>query len=274
MAGIDMAPFAASESGRMLFSVLQASYPRLALLSQIKGFDPLRDARETLLAATGEPNANQTLVLLRGTFDPGKLKANGADVRDHGGIAVLQGDETKGPWLAILNGTTAVLGAPENVQRLMERGAGGGSPPAELRGKAQRISDQFDFWAVSEAPAAKMAEQLPDGQLSGILRGDVMAAVLETNAGVKFGRQILLSMQALTATAKDAATLAEVLRFFVGVSQLTDRRNPKSAPTTSLLDRMNLTTEGNRMSVTLVLNDADLQRLIRRALDLGLVGGR
>lgn len=276
LGGIDIAALAGTAPGRLLFSALQSSYPRLALLSQIPGFDPLRDASEALFAATGEPNANHTLILLRGSFDADSMQSQGLRLESHQGAPVLSSSDKTKPWLALLAPNLAALGSPESIQRLLNAGGAGHGPEAALLEHARQLGQQFDFWMVSTASPANMAAGLPEGQLSGILKGDVMAAVTESALGVKLSPQIRLRAEAVTRTAKESAALAEVFRFFASVAQITQRRDPKTPPAKQpgLLDRVTVAVEGNRMSVSAVLTDSDLQSLLRHASDFGLVGGR
>lgn len=273
LAGIDMARLADSASGREFFSLLQASYPRLAVLNEWPGFEPVRDARQILLAAAGQANANHTVILVRGKFDPAAMGAQGLRMEFFENTPVLHAEGKDAHWLAILEDGVAALGSRESVGRLLVRRNSREITDAGLLASAEQLSARFDFWAVSIAPSADLADTVPKGQTSAILRGDVLSAVLESRLGIEAGSSSRLTAEAVTRSAKDAAALAEVLRFFAGVLQLSEKiRGPKTAPSAGLLDSLQVQTEGNLVRATLSLSDAQLQTLVRRARDLDLVG--
>jgi hypothetical protein len=272
LAGIDMARLGSSASGRALFSLLQASYPRLAALNEWPGFDPLRDARQILVAAAGQASANHTVILVRGSFDLAAMQAQGLRLEVFENAPVLRPAGKEAPWAAILEDDVAALGSQESLQRLLVRRNSAGKPDAGLLARARELSGRYDFWAVSIAPSADLAAAVPEGQWSGILRGDVLAAVQESRLGIEAGDSNRLIAEAVLRTAKDAAALAEVVRFFAGVLQLTEKiRGSKVPPAAGLLDGLQVQTEGNLMRATFVLSGAQLQTLVRRARDLDLL---
>ncbi|MCL6543921.1 MAG: hypothetical protein K6T61_01750 [Bryobacteraceae bacterium] len=272
LAGIDMARLAGSPSGRALFSLLQASYPRLSALNEWPGFDPLRDARQILLAAAGQANANHTVILMRGEFDRAAMEARGFRMEVFENAPLLRPQRKDAPCFAILEAGVAALGSQESLHRLLVRRNSADQPDAGLLARAQELSGRYDFWAVSIAPSADLAATVPEGQWRGILRGDVLAAVQESRLGIEAGDSNRLIAEAVLRTAKDAAALAEVVRFFAGVLQLTEKiRGSKAPPAAGLLENLQVQTEGNLMRATLVLSGAQLQTLVRRARDLDLL---
>lgn len=271
LAGIDMERLASSASGRALFSLLQASYPRLAALNEWPGFEPVRDARKILLAAAGRSNANHTVILVRGKFDLPAMEAQGLRTEVFENAPVLHPESKDAPWFAILEHDVAALGSPESVQRLLARRNSTEMPDAGLLARAEELSARFDFWAVSIAPSADLADTVPKGQMSSILRGDVLSAVLESRLGIETGSSSRLTAEAVTRSTKDAAALAEVVRFFAGVLQLSEKiRGLKTSPAPGLLDGLQVQAEGNLMRATLALSDVQLQTLVRRVRDLDL----
>jgi len=272
LAGIDMARLASSASGRALFSLLQAGYPRLAALNEWPGFDPLRNARQVLLAAAGQANANHTVILVRGKLDLAASEAQGPRLEVLENAPVLRPEGKQAPWVAILEDDVAALGSRESLQRLLVQRNSADKPEAGLLARAQELSGRYDFWAVSIAPSADLAATVPEGQWSGLLRGDVLAAVQESRLGIEAGDSNRLIAEAVLRTPKDAAALAEVVRFFAGVLQLTDKiRGSKAPPAAGLLDSLQVQTEGNLMRATLVVSSAQLEALVRRARDLDLL---
>jgi hypothetical protein len=123
----------------------------------------------------------------------------------------------------------------------------------------------YDFWAVSVAPASDLARPVPDAQLNGVMQGDVLRGIVETSGGIKFGPNFLIGGEAVTRSDKDATALADVVRFFVGMAQMSAQKDPKAAASLALLQRLNLKAEGNTVTLSLTVPEADLEKIIQYA---------
>lgn len=272
LAGINFASLTASSSGRTLISLAEAAYPPLKNLSGIPGLDPGRDVRQVLLAAEGQAGANHTLILIRGSLDPARMQAAGLRPETIDSVTVLRGADKNAPWIALLGDGVAAVGTPESVQRLLAGRGSGGQPEPSLLARAAGLSSQFEFWALSTAPTAELAGTMPEGQVSGILRGDVMKSVSESRLGVELGPSIRFRAEALTRSAKDAAALADVVRFFADVLQLSAKiRGAKEPdPMAALLARLQVQVDGNMVRAALAVDESQLGILVARAAEIGI----
>jgi hypothetical protein len=241
---------------------------QLQQLSKLTGFDLRRDLSEFLIASSGDAKTVTGLVFVRGAFDPERILASaaqmGAVVQSYGGVQVLAGKDKADGWCAFLDRSTAVLGDPLSVQGAINRRGAGPGPDPRLLAKARAVSGQYDFWAVSVIPVSNLAGAAPDSNVSGILQGDVMQNIVESSWGMKFGNDILLAGEAVTRSAKDAAALADVVRFMTGMIQMAAQKNPQAGASMTLLQRLDLKTEGNIARISITIPQAELQKLFQQ----------
>lgn len=273
--GINMAGFGASAAAKSLFGQAQAAQPQLQQMAKAAGVDPLRDVKEVLLASRGDQKSNQALVLMRGAFDPGRLTAMagqaGAAAQNYRGVTVLAGKRPDEGWLALLDSSTVAFGDPASVRGVIDRRGAGPGPDPKLRARIAQASSAYDFWFASTAPVADLASGADAGQLGGAaLQGELLKAVEEISGGVKFGADLVFGLEAATRSEKDAAALADVLRFFSGMAQASAQKDPKSAQSLAFLDKLQLSTQGNVALVRLTVPGAELNKMIQGAVSAAL----
>lgn len=268
LAGADVSRFTASLFGRSLLSQLQTSEPQFAALTKMVGFDPFRDLQEIVVASPGDAKDNRGLLLMRGIFDPSRIqdlaKQSSAMVESYKGVPVMHDKQKTDPWFAFVDSTTAALGDAQSVREMIDRGTAGSGPDPRLVSRANETAARYDFWIVSMVPATNLSGNVSNPQLNGIMQGDIVRNVVETAGGIKFGPDIVIGGQAVTRSDKDAAALADVFKFFIGIVQMSAQKNPAAASSMAFLQRMSLKTEGNVFSVSLTIPEAELQKLIRQ----------
>jgi hypothetical protein len=269
ISGANLSRFVTSPFGRFLRAQLQASEPDLRSFIQATGFDPLRDVNEVLMASAADPKEKRGVLLARGVFDPSRIaayaKQSGTVVQSYNGVQVMQGKQKTDPLIAFLDSSTVVVGDALSVQGVIDRGASGPGPGPELVARVHQASGLYDFWVVSAIPASDFAGSMPTPQMGTIMQGDVMRGIVGTSGGIKFGPSILIAGEAVTRSEKDATALADVVRFFVGMAQMSAQKNPQAAAAMTFFQRLDLKTEGNVMRVTLTIPEADLEKLIQQA---------
>jgi hypothetical protein len=254
---------------RFLMSQAQSSYQQqLQQLSKLTGFDLQRDVSEFLIASDGDAKAPTGLVFVRGAFDPERILASAAQLgmvmQSYNGVQVLTGKDKTDGWCAFLDHSTAALGDPLSVQGAINRRGAGPGPDSKLLAKVQQISGQYDFWAVSVIPVSNLTSNAPDSNVTGILQGDVIQNIVESSWGIKFGNDVLLAAEAVTRSPKDAAALADVVRFLTGMVQMATQKTPQAGASMTLLQRLDLKTEGNIARISITIPQAELQRLIQQ----------
>jgi len=268
-AGANLSQFMASPLGRFVLSQAQASDPQLQQFIQATGFDPLHDLQEVLFASSGVQKENRGAVLVKGIFDPGRLAAfaqkSGAAIQTYHGVQVMAGKQKTDGWFAFLDNMTAVAGDPQSVQAVIDRRGSASKLDPRLRARIDAASGMYDFWAVSIVPPSDLAGNVPQGQLEGVMQGDVLKGVLETSGGIKFGPDIVIAGEALTRSDKDATALTDVVRFFIGLAQMSVQKDPKAATSMAFLQKLQLTTQGNLARLSLTVSEADLENFIQQA---------
>jgi hypothetical protein len=222
----------------------------------------------TAAAATG--TGGHGVVVARGIFDVPRLtaaaQAEGGKVMRYNGVDVFTGpgsSETKRGWIAILDASTAVAGDQALVQAAIDRRTSGATLDAKLVAKVQEVSNKYDAWMVSLAPVSSLANHMPDKQLNGALKGDVMQGIEMTSGGVAFGSTVQVYGEAVTRSEKDAQALLDVAKFLTGMIQL-NRDKAEVQQLASMLDTLDMKVTSNTVSMSLAIPEANLEKMIRQ----------
>src|SRR5579862_5497968 len=135
----------------------------LAGFTAATGFNLARDLEEILVATTGGSKNAPTLVVLRGIFDKERVRAfaksNGATATTYNGLEMYSGarnmgtDKVSGAF-AVIDQSIAVGGQLEQVRAAIRNRSQGSKISADLGRKIAALSENYDIWAVSLAPAS------------------------------------------------------------------------------------------------------------------------
>jgi hypothetical protein len=272
--GINFAGISMSPLGQMALAQSEASSEQLKALTRTVGFDPLKDMREILIASTGEEKDSRSLVLLRGTFPKIEVlaKATGAAIRSYKGIPVLSmKEQTSLTMMALLDASTIAVGDQKSVQAAIDRRGVNVGLDSRLVARVQEMSRQYDFWMVGKVPeGASPAASAQSQQLGGLMQGDIVKSVVEFGGGVKLGSELTIAAEAVTKTEKDAAALADVVKFFIGMAQMSAQKDPKAANSMAFLQKLNLRAEGNVAKMSLTIPAAEMEKVVQAALSQAL----
>jgi hypothetical protein len=280
LCGIDIDRAKASPLGQLVLSQMQSTDAQLKQFIATTGFDPRQDLHEILIASSANPKETKAVFLLRGSFDPQKVmtlaRASGGVPHSYKGVELLAftGQTTRPPspatpqaqqpWLAFFGNTIAVLADQATMRATIDRRGAGMSINQRLASRASELSGKYEVWGVSVVPVAELAGKVPDETVSGAMKGDVLRGVLESSGGIRLGPDIEIAGEALTRSEKDANALADVVRFFVGLLQMS-QKDAKGNPAASLLKTLDLRTEGNAMKLSWKIPQADVQKFIQTA---------
>lgn len=259
LAGVDIERVRASRIAQELWAQLQGRERELAELTRQTGFDPLRDLSEVLIASAGGTKPS-VLFIARGAFDRTDL-AQVARGRISGretyqGVEILLAEEKEGEpmALAFLDPKLLVAGDPASVRGAIARRGRGGLPAGEMRRQAEQLMARFDAWGFSVVPVEELAVRASNEQLSGILAGDLMKAVEQVGGGVRLGQAIELELRTVSRSEKEAADLANALRFFAGMLQA---REPAAG---SYIRELGV--EGRTMKLAMTIPEAEVRRMM------------
>ena len=268
--GISLAGISTSPIGQMLLAQSGAASEQIKTLTKTIGFDPLKDVREILIASTGEPKDSRSLVLLRGTFPKIETLAAAAKspIQSYKGIPVLVMKQQATPaMLALLDPSMIAIGDPKSVQAAIDRRGLNTGLDSRLAARVQEMSGKYDFWMVGKVPeGAFPAAGAPGQGLSGLMQGDIVKSVVEFGGGVKLGPELTIAAEAVTKTDKDATALADVLKFFIGMAQMSAQKDPQAANSMAFLQKLNLRAEGNVAKMSLTIPSAELEKALQAAI--------
>lgn len=258
VAGLQVEQSQASPFGRYLLSQMKLSQmndgsqrDQLVLLT---GFDPTRDLRELVAAAS----ANQKGVLIgRGIFQPGRITSlalqGGGEVSNYRGIDVIRGKGAQGAALAFLDASTIAAGDPDSVRAVIDRRASSAAYSGDLAQRARDAASVNDAWVVTNAPLSALAAN----RLSAGPQARFLESVQQFSGGVKFGSaSVTLNGAARMLTPQDAQALADVLRFLTGMAA---GKDPKAA---ELASAAKFAAEGAVTRISLELPEEQVEKMI------------
>ncbi|MGH9632410.1 MAG: hypothetical protein ACRD7E_29240 [Bryobacteraceae bacterium] len=258
-----------SPLGQFLLSQMQREDEDFRKFVAATGFDPRRDLREILVASTGAPKKGNGLIVARGVFNGPQIaafaKSEGASVTNHMGVDILTGGRGKheSGGVAFLDGSIAIAGDIDLVKAAIERRNNPAPLNSKMAAKVSEVSGMYDAWFVSQVPVSEVApEGTSNRQVDDAMKSGALRSIEETSGGLRFGTTIEIAGEAVTTTEKDATALADVIRFLAGMVQL-NRQNPEMGKLAGLLESLELSTEANRMKVSLSVPQADLEEILR-----------
>ncbi len=263
LAGVDVDRIRTTPLGQSVLDRLRAEEKDFQRFLTETGFDPRRDLHEILIAS-GSANGNHGLVLARGSFDRDRIAQAGAahavSLIDYRGVKVLAGKTGNAGWVAFLNGTIAAAGDKENVRAALDRHLAGNRLEPGLASRIAEAGGRYDVWLMILGSPAELAARAPDRTVGAAMHGELMQAVRQATAGLRFGPTVELSGVALTRSEKDATALVDVIRFLAGMVQ--SNRGAQS-PATSLLDSLDLRAEAAAVRFSLTIPQAELDKLLQ-----------
>jgi len=260
MAGVNVQQVMLSPLGQYLLT--QPADGDMQTAIEKAGFDPRRDLREILVSLNKVPADNSGIVLARGTFDIPKImeagRADGATIETYKGVSIIV-RAARGS-LAFPDSTLAIVGSAADVRAAIDRKSAPTAIGSALAVEVNRLSTTEDAWFVSMAPLSQFQPQAPGADAGPMA---VLSKVQHASGGVKFGANVVVSLQAVSPTDQDAAALAAVLKSFSRASDLfvTDVYTPAA----SLLKNLNATADGPGTTISLSVPESLIEEMIKTA---------
>ncbi|MGO4881833.1 MAG: energy transducer TonB [Bryobacteraceae bacterium] len=270
MAGMNVAPALLSPLGQFMLGQLGPSENAdIQKLVETTGFDPRRDVQEILASFKMQMGGGGTsgIVLGRGTFDVPKLieagQASGGTVDAYKGVSIVQQPGKDGPAMAFPNSTLAIFGDAPEVRAAIDRLTAPTTLPPALLAEVERLSASQDIWVASMAPFSQF--QLNNGGASAVpAAADPMALyskVQQFGGGVKFGANVVMGFQVVSATEPDAAALAMVMKA-AGIG-LSGNSNPQLAALAAAWQSVSVTNEGKATKLTWSMPETQIEQMIK-----------
>ncbi len=269
LSGVNVDSAKGSVYGRYMLSQMTVDDAGFQKFIADTGFDPRRDLSQILSATSGDMSGSKTVVVGRGTFNPGKIanaaQAEGAKLVNYKGVdmVVHAGSEMTGA-LAFLDATTAAMGYLDAVKAAIDRrGLVSPALPAAVVARITTLAAANDGWFLSTvSPANFFSGKIDNAKVGPILEAGLMQSVVAGSGGLKFTPAgATIGAQAVARSDKDATALADVVRFFVNIVQSSQGASPETAKFASLLDTLQLSTSGATMNLVLNIPEATLEQM-------------
>ena len=255
-----------SPFGQYLQSQMEAHGHGLDEFVALTGVDPRRDLKEVVAGGRHTGKSPGGLATARGNFDVSRIlqqaASHGASLTQYREVDILAGPSEKSPWLAFLNGSIAVAGEPGEVRAAIDRWRAGSPLDPVMAAKAAEVSSRNDVWMISLGSPALLAGRVPDANLSGAMQGDIIQAIEQVSGGVKFGPEVVISGEALTRSDRDATALADVIRFFASLAQLSASVEV-AEKMRRVFETMELTTSSNQVSFSVSIPEEQVEDFLR-----------
>jgi hypothetical protein len=266
LSGVQVQQAESSPFGQYVLSQIQFNDNGFQKFLAATGFDPRHDLTEVLAATNADSTTTQKngIVLGRGTFQPTLIAAAatvaGGSVTQYGGINVITAPRHGNPLsIAFLDASTVVIGGTDPVEATIDRLAG----PAysgPLAQAAVTASAANQAWFATTTPLSEFLNgKLGNATLGGVTQGNLLQAVIAASGGLNFGSSaVTISADAVTTSAQNAQSLADVLKFVVGMLQTNAQNKPALG---ALASSATFTVNGAVMHVAMSLPEQQIEQL-------------
>ncbi len=209
-------------------------------------------------ARHGAPAETRVVAAIQGRFDLAKVRGaflkKGTVSRFYRNVPLLVSSQAgTSQCLALVSPEILLLGDPSSVQKSIDLHASGTLPMALVL-LFQRASELaaagHHFWMVGTISPAELAgPEVPQMQLLADVESFEVAVSLRDGLGVNVG----LSSKSETS----AKMLSNAVEGFMRLAVLESRNRPEAA---GFLDKLKVTTEQNRVSVAVRLDEAEIDK--------------
>ena len=269
LTGLNVDTAKSSVYGRYMLSQMTVDDAGFQKFIADTGFDPRRDLSQVVSATWGDNTAAKTVVVGRGSFNPGKIanaaQADGAKLVNYKGVDIVThaGTGMTGA-LAFLDATTAVMGYLDAVKAVVDRrGLTTPALPAAVVSRITALASANDGWFLSTvSPATFFTGKIDNPKVGPMLEAGLMQSVVSGSGGLKLTAiGATIGAQAVARSDKDATALADVIRFMASIVQSSQGTSPEAAQFAALLDTMQLNTQGPAMNLQLTIPESTLEKL-------------
>ncbi len=273
ISGVDVSRAKSSPFGQYMLNNISSENPDFQQMMQETGFDPRRDLQDFLFVGTGPGAAradSRFAVLVRGNFDQVRIKnalmAKGATVQAYQGVPVLldashySGSNHGQTAFAFPDVDIAAMGDLATVQQIIANRANPSALDPALQQLVSSAGADHDAWFASSVAGSFLADHL-SREAGQRVRPEALQSVSQSSGGISFGDVVQLSFDAVTRSAKDATSLADVVRFFTSMVQMQRQNDPRASIVASSFDNMTLRTDANNVHISMSIPEGSLEQL-------------
>lgn len=273
LCGASVERILSSPIGKEIGSQIRGKFSEVQQAIEKTGFDPSKDLKEVLIAATGKGQNGPALVLVRGSFDPDKIRAaiatTGRTPETYQGVQILNNPSQSNGAFAFLDGTIAVGGDLDQVQAAIRRRSHPTTLGPQLAARVAAISNRYDIWVVSAASLSKMTGGISSPQMQ--QASDLLKAIDQVSGGVKFSENLDLGVELTTHNAQEAQKLRDAVQLLVGMAAASQKGASTLDPSALKLTadaktvRIAFTVTGEQLKKTYELQMARMQHSVEEA---------
>ncbi|MCC6586711.1 MAG: hypothetical protein IT168_08330 [Bryobacterales bacterium] len=260
--GADFDNLRNSPFGQHMLATMNLEGKEFQSFIAMTGFDPRLDLREVVVASSSV-DGQKAVAIIRGTFDEGKIVAlaveHGGTVEAYGSAKLITGPSKAGhagPVIGLMGGLM-LAGQEEAVMAAVDRAQNGKPLAADVAARVQSASTSYHAWVVTTASPAELAGRFQNPNVSGAMKGDLMQAIENVSAGVRFGANVEMGGEATTRSDKDATALTDVVRFLVQMAS----SNAPNAGLGSLAQSLQLNAQGRVVKFMASIPESDFEKL-------------
>jgi hypothetical protein len=264
LAGVNVDQAKTSPFGQYVLSQVPANDPELQKLTTLTGFDPTRDVHELLCGSNGTPQTG--VVAVRGTFNPAMITTaatgKGAVTETYAGVTILE-DPKQTHGLAFLSSSIAVTGDVADVKAAIDRQKTPTPLPAAVIVQINQWSGSQDAWVISTVPPSSLHPAAATGPKAPAALAGAQGAfqtIQSAAGGVKFGSNVLVTVQAVADNAQDATSAGDVVKMLASLAAMQAANDPTA---TSLLQSLQVSTSGTTLNVSISLTEDQLQQVVK-----------
>ncbi|HYL84725.1 MAG TPA: hypothetical protein VE263_10865 [Candidatus Angelobacter sp.] len=255
--GIHLERIMASPIGQQMDAQIRNSNPEIRQIFEGTGFDPARDLKEVVIAATGREKNGPSLVLVRGSLDLAKIAAfsstQGVPPTNYEGVPVMMQRGAQDSAFALMDNSIAIFGGIESVHQAIRRRASGAAFDGELAAKVAALSRRYDAWVISTVPLTEMASRAKASNLQQV--SDLVNSIQEISGGMRFSPDMEIAADLVTHSEKDAASVRDAMRFFA--SMLSNQQNNPGLKA----DALKVTLDARTVRISLHITEEQLKKM-------------
>lgn len=266
LSGIQVSQSLASPFGQFLLTKIQPDDTAFLQFVAATGFDPTHDLTQVVAATGSAPaNANNSLILGRGSFLITQITAAatgaGGTVTAYGGLNIITAPNSPTAFV-FFNNSTAAIGSVAMIQAAIDRFNAKATYAGSLAAPAQTVSAANSAWFVTQTPLSDFLNGKLPGNAGGLSQNNLFQSVTGASGGINFAQGgIIVTADAQTASAQNAQSLADVLKFIVSMIQT----KANNSTVTTLADAATFTANGSTTHISLTLSEQQVEQLFMSA---------
>ena len=276
ISGVDVTRAKSSPFGQYILSKLSSDSQDFQEMIQETGFDPRRDVQDLLLVSTAsqaQGNKSRFAVLVRGNFDHELIKksllAKGGTVQPYQGVDVLvSGSKHGGTAFAFTEVDIAAMGELSTVQQIIANRANPTNLDPALQQLVSSEGTDHDAWFACLTSGSFLSNGF---RKEGVQQpgAEALQSILQSGGGISFGDVVEASFDAVARSAKDATSVADVIRFGASLLQTQGQKDPRASILASSLSNMTINTNQSNVHISISMPESGLEQIAEINLQHG-----